>query len=71
MKNKWLWGNNSINMQGRIMVLGFCPSPHCHLSINQVSFKCQQEFSSFLPEKVPDRQMDGQTDGQSGDSMGA
>jgi len=21
-----------------IMVLGFCPSPHCHLSINQVSF---------------------------------
>ena len=51
-------------MQGSIMVHGHCPSPHCHLSIKQVSFKCQQE-------KVPDRQMDGQTDGQSGDSMGA
>ena len=35
---KWLWGHNSINIQGRIMVLGYCPSPHCHLSINQVSF---------------------------------
>ena len=33
---KWLWGDNSINIQGRIMVLGFCPFPHCHLSINQV-----------------------------------
>jgi len=30
---KWLRGDNSTNMQGRIMVLGFCPSPHCHLSI--------------------------------------
>jgi len=39
---KWLWGDNSINIQGRIMLLGFCP--HCHLSINQVSFKCQQQF---------------------------
>jgi len=29
-------------MQGRIMVLGFCPSSHCHLSIYQVLFKCQQ-----------------------------
>jgi len=26
MKNKRLWGDNSINMQGRIMVLGFSPS---------------------------------------------
>jgi len=39
---KWLWGDNSIHIQNRIMVLGFRPSPHCHLSINQVSFKCQQ-----------------------------
>ena len=25
---KLLQGNNSINIQGRIMVLGDCPSPH-------------------------------------------
>ena len=37
MMEKWLWGDNSINIQGRVMVLVHCPSPHCHLSINQVS----------------------------------
>ena len=36
---KWLRGDNSINRQGRIKVLGFCHSPHSHLSIYQVSFK--------------------------------
>ena len=36
---KWLWGDNSLKIQGMIMVLGFCPFPHCHLSINQVLFK--------------------------------
>jgi len=44
MKNKWLWGDNSINIQGRIMVLVHCPFPHCYLSINQVSFKFQSSF---------------------------
>ena len=39
---KWLREDNSIHIHGRIMVLGFRPSPHCHLYINQVSFKCQQ-----------------------------
>ena len=39
---KWLRGDNSINIQGRIMVLKHYPSPHCHLSINQVSFQWQQ-----------------------------
>ena len=58
MKNKWLWGDNSVNKQGMIMVLGFYSSPHCHLSVHQVSFKCQQQFKSYLPDKVPDRQMD-------------
>jgi len=38
-KETWLRGDNSINIQGRIIVLGFCHSAHCHLSINQVSFK--------------------------------
>jgi len=33
-------GDNSVNMQGRIMVLGFCPFPHCHLSIS-VLFRSQ------------------------------
>ena len=31
-KKKWLWGDNTVNIQGRIMVLGFCPFPHCRLS---------------------------------------
>ena len=26
------------------MVIGFCPSPHCHLSMNLVWFKCQQQL---------------------------
>jgi len=30
---KWLRGDNTVNIQGRIMVLVFCPSPRCHLSI--------------------------------------
>jgi len=34
---KWLWGDNSINIQGRIMAIVHCPSFHCHLSLNQVS----------------------------------
>ena len=39
MTNTKLWGYNSVNIQGRIMVLVHCPSSHCHLSINQVSFQ--------------------------------
>jgi len=39
---KWLWGDNSIHIQGMNMVLVHCPSTHCHLSINQVSFICRQ-----------------------------
>ena len=39
---KWLRGDNTVNIQSKIMVLGFCPSPHCHLSIYQVWFKCHQ-----------------------------
>jgi len=41
---KWLRGDNSVHMRGRIMVLGFYLSPHCHTSIYiyQVLFKCQQ-----------------------------
>jgi len=35
-KNKWLRGDNSVNRQVRIMVLVYCTSSHCHLSIYQV-----------------------------------
>ena len=41
-RKNWLWGDNSINIQGRIMVLAYCPSSHCHLYINQASFKSYQ-----------------------------
>ena len=34
MKNKRLRGNNSINIQGRIMVHGFCPFPHFNANSN-------------------------------------
>jgi len=53
---KLLRGDNSINIKGRIMVIVHCPSPYCHLSINQVSFKSQQWFLSYLPDKIPDGQ---------------
>jgi len=36
---KMVKGDNSINIQARSMVLGLCPSPHCHLSINKVMVK--------------------------------
>jgi len=31
---KWLRGDNSINIQGRIMVHGFCPFPHFNANSN-------------------------------------
>jgi len=43
-----------LNIQGRIMVLGFYPFPHCNLSIYQALFKCQHLFLCYLPDKVPD-----------------
>ena len=43
MRN-WLRRDNSINIQGWIMVLVHCPSTHCHLSINQVSLKSHRQF---------------------------
>ena len=44
MNKKWLRGDNYVNIQGRIMVLVHCPSPDCHLSINQAQF---QSFFTF------------------------
>jgi len=53
MKNKWLWGNNSVNIQGRIMVLVQCTSSHCHLSINQVLFQSHMYFQRYGPDRHP------------------
>jgi len=39
IKKKWLWGDNSVNIEEMINVLMHCPVPHCYLSINQVSFR--------------------------------
>ena len=33
---KWLRGDNTVNIQGMSMVPVHCPSPHWHLSIYQV-----------------------------------
>ena len=49
----WLRSDNSINIQGRIMVLGFCPSSHCHLSINQVLFQSLLYFPRYDPDRNP------------------
>ena len=48
---KQLTGDNSINIQGSIMIPVHCPSPHCHLSINQVSFNVQTDGQSgdYMP----------------------
>ena len=46
-KNKWLWGDNTVNIQGRIMVLVHCPSSHWHLSIKQVSFQSLKYFQDM------------------------
>jgi len=39
---KWLRGDNTVNIQGMIMVLVYSTSSHCHLSKYQVWFKWQQ-----------------------------
>ena len=49
MENKRLSGDNYVNIQGRIMVLVHCPSSHCHLSINQVSFQSLLILSNIWP----------------------
>ena len=53
IKNKWLWGDNSVNIQGRSMVLVHCPSSYCHLPINQVSFQSLLYFPRYRPDRHP------------------
>jgi len=40
-EKKTLRGDNTVNIQGSIMVIMVFPSPHCHLSIYKVLFKFQ------------------------------
>jgi len=47
----YLRGDNSVNIQGRIMVLIHCPSSYCYLSINQVSFQSRLYFPRYGPDR--------------------
>ena len=55
MKNKWLRGDNSVNIHRSNMPIVYYHFAHCYLSINQVSFNCQKKFSPVVPN--------GRTDG--------
>jgi len=35
-EKKWLWGDNSVNIQDRIIILVHYPFPHCYLFVSQV-----------------------------------
>jgi len=52
-KNKWLRGDNYVNIQGRIMVHVHCPSPDCHLFINQIQFQSLLYFPGYGPDTHP------------------
>ena len=47
------WGDNTVNIQGRITVFVFCHSRHCLLSYTKFDLNANSNFS-YLPEKVPD-----------------
>jgi len=47
MEKKWLREDNTVDIQGRVMVIVHCPSSHCHLSIKQVSFQSLLYFSRY------------------------
>ena len=53
MKNKWLGGDSSVNIQGKIMIIVHCTSSNCHLSINQVSFQSLLYFQGYGPDRYP------------------
>ena len=48
-----------MNIQGRIMVLVYCPSPDRHLSINQVPFQSLLCFPRYCPDTHPLRKKNG------------
>jgi len=54
MKNKWLWGDNSVNIQGRTMVLVHSTASHCkHFFMDKpVAFENGQALIFFRQAKV-------------------
>jgi len=50
-EKKWLWGDNYVNIQCRIIIYVHCPSPDCHLSINQDPFQSPLYFSRYGPDR--------------------
>ena len=52
-KNKWLRGDNTVIIQGRIMFFVHCPSPDCHLSINQDPFQSLLYFPRYGMDRHP------------------
>ena len=79
MKNKWLWGNNSVNIPGRIMDILILPSIYkpSFISISFVLFKTwpgqatlmKNDTSSFKVICWTRYPTDGRTERQSGDYM--
>ena len=61
MKNKWLWGDNSVNIQSRIVVHDHRPSPHCHLSIYKFDLNANRSFKVLCWTRC---RTDGQTKGR-------
>ena len=49
--NKWLRGDNSINIQGTIMILMHCSFTHCHPSMYQVWFQTHFYFPRYGQDK--------------------
>jgi len=52
-KSKWLMGDNSVNIKGRIMVIVHSSFSHCHLSTNQVLFQSLKYFQRYGPDRHP------------------
>ena len=52
-EKKWLWEDNSVEIQGRIMVLAHCPHLNCHLPINQVSLQSLLYFQRYGLDRQP------------------
>ena len=48
MKNKWLRGDNSVNIPGMIMVIVHCPFSYCLPSI----YKLRSITIPFVPFKI-------------------
>ena len=45
-------GSNSMNTGDRVMVIAFCDSPHCPLSVYQVSFNSLLYFQRYASDKL-------------------